>query len=74
MVCASSMQSMLKLGGSGGMPPGIFLKIDTKRLNLVAFQSIKITIFLGKLKISCMDNIWNISIGTVNIPSAHVCV
>ena len=32
---------MLKPGGSGGMPPGNFLKIDTKRFNLVVFQSIK---------------------------------
>ena len=56
-------------------PPGNFLKIDAKRLNLVAFQSIKITIFLGKLKTSCMDDIWkNISTGTVIIPSAHACV
>ena len=29
----------------GHAPPGNILKIDTKRLNLVAFQSIKITIF-----------------------------
>ena len=34
-----------KLGGLGACPPGNFLKIDTKRLDLVAFQSIKITIF-----------------------------
>ena len=32
MVCVPSMQSMLKLGGSGGMLPRKFLKIYTKRL------------------------------------------
>ena len=53
------MQSMLKLGGVWGhAPPGNFLKIDTKRLNLVAFQSIKITIF----KTSYLDDIWEISL------------
>ena len=56
----------------GHAPPGIFLKIYTKRLNLVEFQSIKIT---SKLKTSCMDDIWkNASIAAVIIPSAHVCV
>ena len=59
----------------GACPPGNVLKIDTKRLNLVAFQSIKITIFLGKLKTSCMDDIWkNISTATVTIPYAHACL
>ena len=70
------MRSTPNLGGSGGMPPPEnFLKTDTKRLNLVAFQAIKITIFLGKLKTSCMNDIWkNISTATVIIPSAHACV
>ena len=45
MVCASSMQSMLELGGLGAYPPGNVLEMDTKRLNLVAFQSINITTF-----------------------------
>ena len=45
MMCIPGMWSMLKLEGSGGMPPppGKVFKIGTKRLNLVAFQSIKIT-------------------------------
>ena len=66
MVCA-------KLGGGlGACPPGNFLKIDAKRLNLVAFQSIKTTFFLGKLKTSCMDDIWkNISTVTVIILSTQ---
>ena len=40
--------------------PGNFLKIDTKRMGLVAFQSIKTTPSLGskfKLKTSYMDGI-----------------
>ena len=61
--------------GVWGHTPGNFLKIDTKRLNLMAFQSIKITNFLGKLKTSCMDDIWKkISTATVIVPSAHTCV
>ena len=66
----------MRLGGLGASPPRNFLKIDTKRLDLVAFQSIKITILLGKLKTSCMDDIWkNISTDTIIIiPSAHACV
>ena len=67
--CAKHTQSR---GVWGHAPPGNFLKTDTKRL---AFQSIKITILLGKLKTSCMNDIWkNISTATVIIPSAHVCV
>ena len=70
--CAKHTQSR---GVWGHAPPENFLKTDTKRLNLVAFQSIKITIFLGKLKTSCMNDIWkNISTATVIIPSAHACV
>ena len=54
--CAKHTQSR---GVWGHAPPEIFLKIDAKRLNLVAFQSIKM---IGKLKTSCMDDIWkNIS-------------
>ena len=60
---------MLKLGVR------VFLKMDAKRLKLVAFQSIKIIIFLGKLKTSYMDDIWkNISTATVIIPSACMCL
>ena len=70
--CAKHTQSREVWGHA---PPENFLKTDTKRLNLVAFQSIKITIFLGKLKTSCMNDIWkNISTATVIIPSAHACV
>ena len=47
--------------------------IKKKGLNLVEFQSIAITIFLGKLKTSCMDDIWkNISTATVIILCLNV--
>ena len=60
-------------------PPGNVLKIDTKKLNLVAFQSIKITQFLGsKFKLETrytVDDIWqSISTTTVIIPFVSKCI
>ena len=43
-----SMRSMLKLGGSGGMPPQEYLKIDTKILDLVTFQPLKAPLNVGQ--------------------------
>ena len=45
IVCSTmSMQSMLMLGGSGGMPPpGKFEKLDSQILNLVGFEHKSLT-------------------------------
>ena len=43
-----SMRSMLKVGGSGGMPPQENLKIDTKILDLVTFQPLKAPLNVGQ--------------------------
>ena len=55
------------------MPPP--RKFFENKLNLVAFQSIKKSILLDKLKTSYMDEIWeNISTATVIILFVHTCL